>query len=599
MTKARARAADDEGDEQSSPSDPVLACLGPVRPAPRELHCSPTAADGTPACKLFMRGKACRADCAYAHDPPSLRQPCWTFARYGVCPRDVAREKDPEATPCWFPHIPASAASPEKRPHLALQCELGVADRVARRCRDLLGEDAVVDAARLNLARAADCLVFVRSGAMDDRTIERTNDASDGAVGVFSAARALARDPHLMATLKRAYCVSVDGVDPADAHGAGSISVAGTRGEPARAVRAAVPSCSAASRRGREAEAEAEAPKKKKKMLVKARCFPRWAAPATYAGIEPSTDDARLFEPTAKHATHVLDVVCARNRATLTLWPAEAVEATSETREDVDDEDEDETSKKKRFFDGDDEEDDDTREAFVSRLDSSTVLPYPTVPPRRLATLEYLVAQHCERVKEARAEKKPMCRAYFKLEEAADRARLPISAEWKCVDVGAAPGGWTQWISDRLAFATEEDRKENAHERGGVWAVDPGNLELRPFPANVTHVQKKAELAVADGSVPRNDVSLLVCDANGSPELVTNILLEAKPALRRGAFLVTTFKNFCRGYVEWRRQMTAARDRFKREGFDETAFFHSFANCAQEFTYVARFRGNAGDESTE
>ena len=600
MTKARARAADDEGDEQSSPSDPVLACLGPVRPAPRELHCSPTAADGTPACKLFMRGKACRADCAYAHDPPSLRQPCWTFARYGVCPRDVAREKDPEATPCWFPHIPASAASPEKRPHLALQCELGVADRVARRCRDLLGEDAVVDAARLNLARAADCLVFVRSGAMDVRTIEGTNDASDGAVGVFSAARALARDPHLMATLKRAYCVSVDGVDPADAHGAGSISVAGdSRESLLRAVRAAVPELLrgvAARTRGGGGGGGAQ---KRKKMLVKARCFPRWAAPATYAGIEPSTDDARLFEPTAKHATHVLDVVCARNRATLTLWPAEAVEATIETREDVDDEDEDETSKKKRFFDGDDDEDDDAREAFVSRLDSSTVLPYPIVPPRRLATLEYLVAQHCERVKEARAEKKPMCRAYFKLEEAADRARLPISAEWKCVDVGAAPGGWTQWISDRLASATEEDRKENAHERGGVWAVDPGNLELRPFPANVTHVQKKAELAVADGSVPRNDVSLLVCDANGSPELVTNILLEAKPALRRGAFLVTTFKNFCRGYVEWRRQMTAARDRFKREGFDETAFFHSFANCAQEFTYVARFRGNAGDESTE
>jgi hypothetical protein len=289
----------------------------------------------------------------------------------------------------------------------------------------------------------------------------------------------------------------------------------------------------------------------------------------------------------------VLDVVCARNRATLTLWPAEAVEAASETREDVH---EDETSKKKRH----DDDDDDAKKALVSELGSSTVLPYPTVPPRRLATLEYLVAQHCERVKEARAEKKPMCRAYFKLEEAADRASLPISAEWKCVDVGAAPGGWTQWISDRLVSATEGDREENAHsECGGVWAVDPGNLELSPFPANVTHVQKKAELAVADGSVPRNDVSLLVCDANGSPELVTNILLEAKPALRRGAFLVTTFKNFCRGYVEWRRQMAEARKRFKREGFEETAFFHSFANCAQEFTYVARFTENAGDESAE
>ena len=69
-----------------------------------------------------------------------------------------------------------------------------------------------------------------------------------------------------------------------------------------------------------------------KKMLVKARCFPRWAAPATHAALEPSAEDARWFEPIAKHATHVLDVVCHRNRATLTLWPAEAGRGAGEAR---------------------------------------------------------------------------------------------------------------------------------------------------------------------------------------------------------------------------------------------------------------------------
>ena len=593
MTKARARAADDEGDENASPSDPVLACLGPVRPAPRELHCSPTAADGTPACKLFMRGKACRADCAYAHDPPSLRPPCWTFARYGVCPRDIAREKDPEATPCWFPHAPSEPPSAEKQPHLALQCELGVADRVAARCRDLLGEDAVVDAARLNLARAADCLVFVRNApdvrrAAQSQSLDRAEKQS---FGVFGAARALARDPHLLATLKRAYCVSVDGVSSADAHVSGSISVAGdSRESLLRAVRAAVPELL----RGVAAKKTAPAPRdSKSKMLVKARCFPRWAAPAAYAGIKPSTaDDAMVFEPTAKRPTHVLDVVCARNRASLTLWPAEAVE-TDHLETGREESAFEKSAKSERRAGG---------HPLVSEdslsVTSSTVLPYPNVPSRSTATLEYLIALHCERVKEARAAKRPMCRAYFKLEEAADRARLPLKADWKCVDVGAAPGGWTQWMSDRLTrlkSVTCDASPERTDGGGFVWAVDPGVLELSPFPSNVAHVQKKAELAVADGSVPARDVSLLVCDANGSPELVSDILLEAKPALRPGAYLVTTFKNFCRGYVEWRRQMTAARARFRREGFEEMAFFHSFANCAQEFTYVARFA--SGDES--
>ena len=617
MTKARARAADDEGDDLSCPSDPVLACLGPVRPAPRELHCSPAAADGTPACKLFMRGKACKADCAYAHDPPSLRPPCWTFERYGVCPRDVLREKDPEATPCWFPHTPREAFAsekPEKQPHLALQCELGVADRVAARCRDLLGADAVVDAARLNLARAADCVVFVRSAPDVRRGRKEALSDNEGGFGVFAAARALARDPHLLATLKRAYCVSVDGVVSPYTHDAGSISVAGeSRESLLRAVRAAVPELLRGVAALNPARARREGEKKnEKKMLVKARCFPRWAAPATHAALEPSAEDARWFEPTAKHATHVLDVVCHRNRAVLTLWPAEAVEAPAdaahrrgggddaEARDDAE-RDAPLSSDWKRVSDV---VHDVVHDEFASNTTDSTVLPYPPLPPPHVATLEYLIAQHCERVKEARASKKPMSRAYFKLEEAADRAGVPLSSDWQCVDVGAAPGGWTQWISDRLtANSTErgkdgEDGKDALASRAGrVWAVDPGNLELRPFPTNVAHVKKKAELAVADGSVPANDVSLLVCDANGSPELVTSILLEAKPALRRGAYLVTTFKNFCRGYVEWRRQMSAARARFTNEGFSEIAFFHSFANCAQEFTYVARFTQSDSDDT--
>ena len=181
---------------------------------------------------------------------------------------------------------------------------------------------------------------------------------------------------------------------------------------------------------------------KKKNMLVKARCFPRWAAPATHAALEPSAEDARWFEPIAKHATHVLDVVCHRNRATLTLWPAEAVEAPAKRRGGGDDAEARDVAERDASLSSDWKPRlSDVVHDACARTTDSTVLPYPPLPPPHVATLEYLIAQHCERVKEARASKKPMSRAYFKLEEAADRAGVPLSSDWQCVDVGAAPGG--------------------------------------------------------------------------------------------------------------------------------------------------------------
>ena len=214
-----------------------------------------------------------------------------------------------------------------------------------------------------------------------------------------------------MATLKRAYCASVDGVASADTHGAGSISVAGdSRESMLRAVNAAVPELLRGVAAGARARREREEKRKGKifslkKMLVKARCFPRWAAPATHAALEPSAEDARWFEPIAKHATHVLDVVCHRNRATLTLWPAEAVEAPAK-RGGEDDAEARENAERDAPLSSDWKRVSDVVHDVVqdelARTPDSTVLPYPTLPPPHVATLEYLIAQHCERVGGAR-----------------------------------------------------------------------------------------------------------------------------------------------------------------------------------------------------
>ena len=53
---------------------------------------------------------------------------------------------------------------------------------------------------------------------------------------------------------------------------------------------------------------------------------------------------------------------------------------------------------------------------------------------------------------------------------------------------------------------------------------------------------------------------LLVCDANVPPKEVSDILLHLARALglAKGGWVVTTFKNFCKGYAEWRAHIAAA-----------------------------------------
>ena len=139
MTKPRAMLAGDDPD-----ADPTISCLAAIRAPPREAETAPRTADGERLlCKKFCRGGAdgaaacARPDCPDAHVPIAERQACWTFERYGVCKFEEARERDPAAPQCWFPH----PTPPPATHHLALQVEVGMSDRVVSRCRELLGDD--------------------------------------------------------------------------------------------------------------------------------------------------------------------------------------------------------------------------------------------------------------------------------------------------------------------------------------------------------------------------------------------------------------------------------------------------------------------------
>lgn len=123
----------------------------------------------------------------------------------------------------------------------------------------------------------------------------------------------------------------------------------------------------------------------------------------------------------------------------------------------------------------------------------------------------------------------PVCRAYYKIQEIVEYY-FPLWG-WKdllptqgvVVDVGASPGGWTQY----LASMTKR-----------VIAIDPGNLrpEVSEL-ANVQHIaglveSSEAQLALkaacdeGKGTYERGGISVCVCDINVDVSLTAEILVK-------------------------------------------------------------------------
>ena len=95
--------------------------------------------------------------------------------------------------------------------------------------------------------------------------------------------------------------------------------------------------------------------------------------------------------------------------------------------------------------------------------------------------LKKLLIRSCEDARKERDGSGAMCRAFHKIEEATSRAGVVVDPAWRCVDVGAAPGGWTQWLCDN-----DLDEKKG----GRVYAVDPAELEgLGSVADAVSHLQ--------------------------------------------------------------------------------------------------------------
>ena len=124
-------------------------------------------------------------------------------------------------------------------------------------------------------------------------------------------------------------------------------------------------------------------------------------------------------------------------------------------------------------------------------------------------------------------------RAYYKLKEVFQlEPDLRLQPGARAIDLGGAPGGWTSFLA--------------AQGCSLVASVDPGELHISITP-NIVHLQKKAELAVAELS-SMAPFHCLVCDMNTYSLQSIRLCLTLLPLLTPRAPLVLTVKELQSGH---------------------------------------------------
>jgi len=195
-----------------------------------------------------------------------------------------------------------------------------------------------------------------------------------------------------------------------------------------------------------------------------------------------------------------------------------------------------------------------------------------------------------------------ICKAHFKMRElmAEDAewgdefATPPLAGEEPrgCIDIGAAPGGWTELLS----------RSGNVK----VIAVDPGDLDAtvtsRP---NVTHMRlllRGADDSVAQirAELPAGGATWCVCDMNVRPRdtALLMVALAEGGCLAPGCLLAMTVKVTVRGKLGRAKQEEDAVAAISNGFFEDVRLRWLFANTQHETTLTARYRPPAAITTT-
>ncbi|BCS90987.1 MAG: ribosomal RNA large subunit methyltransferase E [Candidatus Micrarchaeota archaeon] len=119
-------------------------------------------------------------------------------------------------------------------------------------------------------------------------------------------------------------------------------------------------------------------------------------------------------------------------------------------------------------------------------------------------------------------------RAYYKMMEAVKRFKISLSKSYSVLDIGAAPGGWSEYLKDYV--------KE-------IVAVDPGDLLVNSY--NIRHIKGRFE-DVVDSLAEYCCFDLIVIDVNRDPIYAAELLIKASGLAKKDAKIIMTAKLFKR-----------------------------------------------------
>jgi len=130
---------------------------------------------------------------------------------------------------------------------------------------------------------------------------------------------------------------------------------------------------------------------------------------------------------------------------------------------------------------------------------------------------------HCDEYRVCSKEGRKISRAENKLKEALAKFNIKLDENGVALDIGAAPGGWTNILVD-YGF--------------DVVAVDPGDLhsDLQNHP-KVKHYKCRIENLIFD-----NYFDIIVNDMNVDPNITAEIMNSLSPMLKEGGIAIVTIK---------------------------------------------------------